>query len=163
MKFKSLILAAAAFGASVVAPIALTAPAQADGGVFVGVEGGAIALSGYDTVSYFQGSGTPIRGSAQFKVMHDGAAFHFSSQANADLFEENPDQYAPQYGGHCAWAMSRGSLAPGDPALYRIHGGKLYLNFNRDVQSTWLGDIDGFISKSDPAWSQIPDGKRFGD
>ena len=163
MKLKSLILATAAFGAAVIAPIALTTPAQADGGVFVGVEGSTVALSGYDTVSYFQGNGSPVLGSARFMVEHDGAEFHFSSQANADLFEENPDRYAPQYGGHCAWAMSRGSFAPGDPTLYKIHGGKLYLNFNRDVQSTWLGDIDGFIAKSDPAWTNVPEGKRFGD
>lgn len=158
MKLKFLVLAAAALAA----PLALTAPAQADGGVFVGVEGANIAVSGYDTVSYFQGSGAPVKGNARFKVNHDGAVFHFSSQENADLFAANPDAYAPQYGGHCAWAMSRGSLAPGDPTLYKIHDGKLYLNFNRDVQTTWLGDIEGFISKSDPAWTKIPEGKRFG-
>ncbi len=159
MKLKYLALAAAALAA----PLAVTAPAMADGGVFVGVEGSNVALSGYDTVSYFQGNGTPVRGSSQFMVEHDGAEFHFSSQANADIFAADPDAYAPQYGGHCAWAMSRGSLAPGDPTLYKIHGGKLYLNFNRNVQQTWLGDIEGFIAKSDPAWTLIPDGKRFGD
>jgi len=159
MQFKYLFLAAAALAA----PVALIAPVQADGGVYVGVEGGAVALSGYDSVSYFQGNGVPVRGSARFMVEHDGAQFHFSSQQNADLFEENPDAYAPQYGGHCAWAMSRGSLAPGDPTLYKIHDGKLYLNFNTNVQQTWLGDIDGFIAKSDPAWAATPDGKKFGD
>jgi len=159
MKLRYLLAAAAAFAA----PVALTAPVMADGGVFVGVEGSNVAVSGYDAVSYFQGNGTPVRGDAQFKVDHDGAVYHFSSQANADLFAANPDQYAPQYGGHCAWAMSRGSLAPGDPTLYKIHGGKLYLNFNRNVQSTWLGDVEGFIAKSDPAWTKVPDGKKFGD
>lgn len=155
---KYLMIAAAAL----VAPVAAVAPAFADGGVFVGVSGENVALSGYDTVSYFQGNGVPVVGSPRFMVEHDGAEFHFSSQANADLFAANPDTYAPQYGGHCAWAMSRGSLAPGDPTLYKIKDGKLYLNFNEQVQQTWLGDIDGFIAKSDPAWAAIPDGKRFG-
>ena len=158
MKLKTLILAAAALAA----PLAVISPAQADGGVFVGVEGSNIAVSGYDTVSYFKGNGVPVKGSAQYKVNHDGAVFHFSSQENADLFAANPDAYAPQYGGHCAWAMSRGSLAPGDPTLYKIENGKLYLNFNEQVQQTWLGDIAGFIAKSDPAWAKIPEGKRFG-
>ncbi len=162
MKLKKLALALAS-AAAFAAPMVLIGPAQADGGVFVGVEGQNIAVSGYDTVSYFQGDGVPVRGSADYQVEHDGAVFRFSSQANADLFAANPDAYAPQYGGHCAWAMSRGALAPGDPTLYKIHDGKLYLNFNRDVQDTWLGDIEGFIAKSDPAWAQIPDGKRFGD
>ncbi|MEO1219856.1 MAG: YHS domain-containing (seleno)protein [Pseudomonadota bacterium] len=160
MKFRTLLIAAAALAA----PLAVSTPAAlADGGIFVGVEGGNIAVSGYDTVSYFQGNGKPVLGSANFKVKHDGAVYHFSSRANADLFSANPDRYAPQYGGHCAWAMSRGSLAPGDPTLYKIHEGKLYLNFNRNVQQTWLGDIEGFISKSDPAWTKIPTGKKFGD
>ncbi len=158
MKFKYLAIAAA-----FAAPLALAIPAQADGGIFVGVEGQSIAVSGYDTVSYFQGNGVPVKGDARFSVKHDGAEWLFSSQANANKFKENPDAYAPQYGGHCAWAMSRGSLAPGDPTLYKVEGGKLYLNFNRDVQQTWLGDIAGFIAKSDPAWSKIPEGKRFGD
>lgn len=159
MKLRYLMIAAAALAA----PVAVTAPALADGGVFVGVEGGNVAVSGYDTVSYFQGNGAPVRGDARFKVRHNGAVYHFSSQANADLFAGNPDAYAPQYGGHCAWAMSRGALAPGDPTLYKIHDGKLYLNFNNDVQKTWLGDVEGFIAKSDPAWTKIPDGKKFGD
>lgn len=159
MNPRFLLVAAAALAA----PLAVIAPAQADGGVFVGVEGENIAVSGYDTVSYFQGDGVPVLGDARYAVMHDGAEFRFSSQRNADLFAANPDAYAPQYGGHCAWAMSRGSLAPGDATLYKIHDGKLYLNFNRDVQDTWLGDIEGFIAKSDPAWAKIPDGKRFGD
>lgn len=160
MQIKPLLLAAAA---AIAAPIAIAAPAVADGGVFVGVEGSTIAVSGYDTVSYFQGDGVPMRGDARFTVEYDGAEFRFASQANADLFAADPDAYAPQYGGHCAWAMSRGYLAPGDATLYKIHDGKLYLNFNQDVQQTWLGDIDGFIAKSDPAWTRIPDGERFGD
>lgn len=150
--------------AVVAAPLAIATPAaMADGGVFVGVEGSNVAVSGYDTVSYFQGNGTPVRGDARYKVEYNGAVYHFANQANANTFKANPESYAPQYGGHCAWAMSRGSLAPGDATLYKIHNGKLYLNFNPNVQSTWLGDVDGFIAKSDPAWSKIPDGKKFGD
>jgi len=159
MNLKYLMIAAAALAA----PLAMTAPVQADGGVFVGVDGSKIAVSGYDTVSYFQGDGIPVKGDARFMVEHDGAEWHFSSQANADSFKASPDAYTPRYGGHCAWAMSRGSLAPGDPTLYKIVDGKLYLNFNQNVQQTWLKDIPGFIAKSDPAWAKTPDGKRFGD
>ncbi|MEM6266208.1 MAG: YHS domain-containing (seleno)protein [Pseudomonadota bacterium] len=148
--------------AALAAPLAIAIPAHADGGVFVGVEGETIAVSGYDTVSYFQGGGMPVKGDARYTVDYNGAQWHFSSQANADTFKANPARYAPQYGGHCAWAMSRGSLAPGDPTLYKVVDGKLYLNFNENVQQTWLSDIPGFIAKSDPAWVKIPAGKRFG-
>jgi YHS domain-containing protein len=93
------------------------------------VEGGRVAVSGYDTVSYFDGDGVPVKGDAAFAVEHDGAVYHFSNAANAARFAANPEAFAPQYGGHCAWAMSRGYLAPGDPLAYAVVDGKLYLNF----------------------------------
>lgn len=155
----ALILAAAALAA----PLAIALPATTTAApVYVGVEGENIAVSGYDTVSYFQGSGKPVKGSARYKVEYDGAEWHFSSQANADKFKADPAAYAPQYGGHCAWAMARGSLAPGDATLYRIVDGKLYLNFNRDVQAMWVKDIAGFIAKANIAWAELPEGARFG-
>lgn len=158
MKLNPILIAVAAL----VAPIAFATPALADGGVYVGVEGEAVAISGYDAVSYFEGDGTPLEGDAQYSVTWNGAEWHFASQANADKFKADPDAYAPQYGGHCAWAMSRGSLAPGDATLYKIVDGKLYLNFNEQVQQTWVKDIPGFIAKSDPAWKEIPEGEVFG-
>ena len=160
MKIRTLMLAAAAFAA----PVAMAAPAHADGGVFVGVEGENVAVGGYDTVSYFQGDGKPVKGNARYKVNYNGAEFHFASQANADTFKADPDAYAPQYGGHCAWALgANGRLAPGDPTLYRLVDGKLYLNFNKGVQQRWLKNIAGFITKGDVSWAKTPTGKRFGD
>lgn len=159
MKLRTLLLAAAAFAA----PLAIAAPAHADGGVFVGVEGENIAVSGYDTVSYFKGDGVPVKGSARYAVKYDGAVWHFASQENADAFKADPDAYAPQYGGHCAWALgANGRLAPGDPTLYKLVDGKLYLNFNRSVQKTWLSNINGFITKANTAWIKIPTGQVFG-
>lgn len=158
MNIRLVMLAAAAFAA----PLTSATPALADGGVFVGTEGENIAVGGYDAVSYFRGSGVPVQGNARYSVTWNGAEWHFASQANAEAFKANPNAFAPQYGGHCAWAMSRGSLAPGDPLLYKIVDGKLYLNFNQQVQQTWLGDIPGFIAKADPAWRLIPDGQVFG-
>ena len=159
MKFRTLVLAAAAFAA----PIAIATPAHADGGVYVGVDGENIAVGGYDTVSYFQGTGVPVKGDARFTVEYNGAEWHFANQANADAFKADPDAYAPQYGGHCAWALgANGRLAPGDPTVYHIVDGKLYLNFNRAVQQRWFKDIAGFITKANLAWTDVPTGKRFG-
>lgn len=158
MKFNHLMLAAAA----IAAPVAFAAPAWADGGVFVGTEGETVAVSGYDAVSYFQGDGKPVMGDARYSVTYDGAEWLFANQANADAFKADPAAYAPQYGGHCAWAMSRGSLAPGDAKLYKVVDGKLYLNFNQGVQQTWLKDVPGFIAKADPAWEEVPEGDVFG-
>jgi YHS domain-containing protein len=152
-----LIIAAAALAA----PVALSSTAVA-GPVYVGVSGETIAVGGYDTVSYFQGDGVPVLGDARYTVEYKGAEWRFSSQANADRFKADPVAFAPQYGGHCAWAMARGSLAPGDPTVYKVVDGKLYLNFNKQVQSNWLKDIPGFIAKANIEWPKIPDTASFG-
>ena len=159
MTLRTLLLAAAAFAA----PLAIATPAHAEGGVFVGVEGESVALSGYDSVSYFQGDGVPVKGDARFSVDYNGAEWHFASQANADAFKADPEAYAPQYGGHCAWALgANGRLAPGDPKVYKIVDGKLYLNFNKSVQNRWFKDIAGFITKANVSWINIPTGAVFG-
>jgi YHS domain-containing protein len=131
--------------------------------VYVDAEISQAAVGGYDVVSYFQSNGQPVKGTMEFSAEHDGATYYFASAENVAAFKANPAGFAPQYGGHCAWAMSRGSLAPGDPQLSKIVDGKLYLNFNKQVQETWLGDITGFINKANAEWPKIPDSAEFGD
>jgi YHS domain-containing protein len=109
-----------------------------------------VAVSGYDTVSYFQGDGVPVLGLAEFAVKYQGYEYHFANAENAETFIEDPDKYAPQYGGYCAWAIGENdALAPGDAQVYQIVDGKLYLNFNEQVQENWRKDIPGFIEKAD--------------
>lgn len=158
-KLPLLIAAAAIFTPISIASVSTQAVAKP---VFVGVTGETIAVGGYDTVSYFRGNGVPVLGSSQFTITHDGAQYKFASAENLQAFQDDPDAYLPQYGGHCAWAMSRGSLAPGDPNVYKIVDGKLYLNFNRQVQKTWLKDTAGFIAKANSEWANIPDDAKFG-
>jgi len=116
---------------------------------------GNTAAGGYDVVSYFVGNGTPQRGDTSFSVTHNGAVYLFATKGNADTFKASPAKYAPQYGGYCAWAMASGSKAAGDPNYYRLVGGKLYLNYNKDVQDKWNKDISGFINKANGEWVKI--------
>ncbi len=110
------------------------------------------ALSGYDTVAYFT-EGQPIKGEKAYKVEYLGADWFFSSEKNKKLFEENPDKYRPQYGGHCAWAVgANNAKAKGDPKHWRIVEEKLYLNYNQTVQDKWLKDVPGFIEKANTNW-----------
>ena len=121
------------------------------------------AASGYDVVSYFNNSGSPQKGSDKFAAQYDGVTYWFANTENAATFKANPTAFAPQYGGHCAWAMSRGSLAPGDPTFWKIVDNKLYFNFSQQVQKTWLGDVPGFIKKADTAWPTVPEDAKFGE
>jgi YHS domain-containing protein len=112
------------------------------------------AIRGHDPVAYFK-VGKPVRGSAEHRFEHKGSTFHFASKANRDAFAAAPERYAPQYGGYCAFGMSRGYKAAIDPAAFTVREGKLYLNYNRDVQKQWSADIPGHVTKADRNWPTV--------
>ena len=112
------------------------------------------AVSGYDPVAYFT-EGKPVKGSKQFVAQYQGTSWQFSSAANRDAFLKNPSAYAPQFGGYCAWAVSKGYTAPSDPEAWKIVDGKLYLNYDKDVQEKWQKDIPGNIAKANKNWPAV--------
>ena len=77
------------------------------------------------------------------------------AKANLALFEHNPEKYAPQYGGYCAWAVAQGHTASGDPQVWEIINDKLYLNYDVEVQGKWLKDTAGFIIEADKKWPAL--------
>jgi YHS domain-containing protein len=113
-----------------------------------------LALKGYDPVAYFV-AGKPMKGDAQFKAVHNGATWYFSSTGNRDLFLAEPAKYAPQYGGYCAWAVSEGYTAPADPNVWKIVANKLYVNYNASVGSNWEKDTARNISRADKNWPKV--------
>jgi YHS domain-containing protein len=113
-----------------------------------------LALSGYDAVSYFR-DGKPVAGKPAFSYKWMDATWRFSSAENRNAFAKEPEKYAPQYGGYCAFGTSQGHLVPGDPQAWKIVDNKLYLNYNKDVQKYWLQDILGFIEKADENWPKM--------
>ena len=129
--------------------LALAAPASA-APVWTGLLGTTAAVGGYDSVSYFTGKPTP--GSDQFQTVYNGATFKFATARNLATFKANPARYAPQYGGHCAWAAANNYRFAGDPQVWKIVDGKLYLNYNKDVQTKWEKDIPGLVKKADINW-----------
>ena len=117
----------------------------------VNKDGKGIALQGYDPVAYFQQS-LPVKGSPEFSFKWMDATWLFSSAGNRDKFAADPQRYAPQYGGYCAYAVSQGHTASIDPEAWRIVNGKLYLNYSKAVQKTWEKDTAGYIQKADQNW-----------
>lgn len=117
---------------------------------------GNLAIKGYDPVAYFT-KGKPVKGSKEHTWEYRDASWRFSSEKHRDLFAENPETYAPQYGGYCAWAVSQGDTADIDPEAWSIVDGKLYLNYNQKIQQRWEQDIPGFIEKADRNWPDLRD------
>ncbi len=114
----------------------------------------ALAIGGFDPVAYHTRKAA-LAGNANFRVSWGGAEWQFSSQENRDLFVRDPDRYAPQYGGWCAFAVAAGSRAASDPRLWDIVNGKLYLNQSTGTQASWRQDQAGMIQRADLNWPRL--------
>jgi YHS domain-containing protein len=112
------------------------------------------AINGFDAVSYFTDS-KPVKGDAKFTLKWAEATWLFSSKKNLELFKTSPSTYAPQYGGYCAFATSKGAKAPTMPDAWTIVNGKLYLNYNTDVQKDWTKDKEALIKTADENWPTV--------
>jgi hypothetical protein len=110
-----------------------------------------VALKGYDPVEYFA-SGKPIVGLPSIAYKWRDVKWQFASEANRDAFVASPEKYAPQFGGYCSFAVSRGTVADIDPKQWAIVDGKLYLNNNAFAQSLWDQDRSGNISAGNVNW-----------
>ena len=113
-----------------------------------------LAIRGADPVAFFTQSDF-VMGSADHQLMWKGATWQFSSAQNMAAFEANPDAYAPQFGGYCAYAMSKGYIATSVPEAWTVHEDKLYLNYSTTVRGIWSGDIPGNIVKAEGHWPDI--------
>ena len=109
------------------------------------------ALDGYDAVAYFS-EAAPRQGDPRYAHVWNGATWRFATAENRDLFKADPERYAPQYGGYCAYAMSTGSFSPGSAKRWRIEDGKLYLNANVFAQTLWEANIPQRVQDADGHW-----------
>lgn len=76
---------------------------------------------------------------------------------NRDAFKASPASYAPQYGGFCSWGVAeKGRLFDVDPENgWTIHDGKLYLNFNADINRTFQRRPAGYVQAADRKWPEL--------
>jgi YHS domain-containing protein len=112
------------------------------------------AINGYDPVAFFTDS-MPVKGSGNFSYSWKGADWSFGSAENMEKFKADPDKYAPQFGGYCAYGCSQGHKAPTKPETWTIVDGKLYFNYNGDVKKKWTADRDALIEKANVNWPAV--------
>jgi YHS domain-containing protein len=119
--------------------------------VFLSNEG---AVNGYDVVAYFTDSAA-VKGSKEFIYRWNDADWFFASSQHRDMFKENPERYAPQFGGYCAYGASEGYKAQTAPDAWTIVDGKLYLNYNDEVRTLWLQDTARRIPNAHKNWTEV--------
>ncbi|MFQ5935519.1 MAG: YHS domain-containing (seleno)protein [Acidiferrobacterales bacterium] len=131
---------------SLLAPLAYAKPP-----VFATSKG---AIRGFDAVAYFM-DGKPVKGNTQYSAEWNGAKWFFATPENRGRFAVDPSNYAPQYGGYCAYAVANGYTASTDPDAWSIVEGKLYLNYSLGVREKWQEDIPGNIASANKNWPGV--------
>jgi len=121
------------------------------------IQKGAVA-KGYDVVAYFKN--VAVKGSKEFSTNYNGVMFQFSSKKNLEAFKKSPEQYTPQYGGYCAYAIgAKGSKVSINPETFEIRDGKLYLFYNRGRTNTlelWTKEgAEKLRDQADKNWKKI--------
>lgn len=111
------------------------------------------ALAGYDPVAYFT-EGEAVKGLPENVTTYQGVSWRFANKEHMELFLQQPERYMPAYGGFCAYAMSEGYTAYSDPSVWRVIDGRLFLNYDRDVMTTWTQSSADRIAEADRIWQQ---------
>ena len=112
-----------------------------------------VGVQGYDPVSYQDGH--PLKGNGHNVAIHDEVVYIFANASNKRTFMSNPEKYIPAYGGFCAYGVAVGKKLVGDPMVWHIVNGKLYLNLDRKVQQLWEKDMESNIQKADRRWPDV--------
>lgn len=127
-------------------------PARAEAPPVSAVQG--YAIGGHDVVAYFT-EGRPVPGRPEHALKWRGAIWLFSGPDTLARFEMDPKAYAPRFGGYCAWALSQGMLAQGDPAVFAIRDGRLYLAHTAALLALWEADSAARIEAAQAKWPEI--------
>ena len=145
-------------GLALAAAVAVPALADHGGKHLVNVNKDGVLVDGYDVVAYFT-DGKPMMGRAELASRHDGATYWFASADHKALFDAEPAKYAPQFGGFCAYAVSRKGLRPIDPAVFHFVDGRLFLQHTKKAYDLFERDETGNTKKADANWPKLVEKK----
>ena len=113
-----------------------------------------VAINGADPVAYFT-EGRPVAGKPEHSIAWGGTTWRFASAENRAAFEKDPLAFAPQYNGYCAYGVAQGSKVKTEPDAWSIVDGKLYLNYDENVQNLFSQDARGYIATADRKWPKV--------
>ena len=148
MKFLSFLL--------LVIGIALSASAQTK--TLQNLDKNGLAIQGYDPVSFFT-DGKPVKGKPEFTAKHNGATYQFASKEHQELFLKSPEKYAPQFGGYCAYGVSKNGLYSIEPDAFQVVDGKLLLQYSKGARDDFNKDVKGNLAKANANWPGLVEKK----
>ena len=117
-----------------------------------------VGIQGYDPVAYFTDA-KPLKGTSQFQSKYEGVIYYFASADHQALFDASPAKYVPQFGGFCAYGVSKGSAVEIDPTAFQIVDGRLLLQYSHGILEKFNKDTVGNLKKADANWGALVEKK----
>ena len=108
----------------------------AAGKQLLNLDASGLAMQGYDPVAFFT-QHKPVKGLAQFRSAYKGAKYLFASADDKALFDKAPSKYEPQFGGYCAYGVSRGNRAPIKIEAWQIANDRLLMQYDLDIKDAF--------------------------
>jgi YHS domain-containing protein len=133
-------------------------PATAQTKSLVNLNNSGVAIQGYDPVAFFT-EGKPVKGKSEFVAKHDGAVYQFASKEDREMFTMDPAKYEPQFGGYCAYGVSKNKLVAVDVEAFQIVDGKLLMQYSKGIRDDFNKDTKGNLSKADANWPGLVEKK----
>jgi YHS domain-containing protein len=124
----------------------------------VNIDRHGIGVRGYDPVAYFTDA-KAVQGNASISSSADGVIYYFATPEHKAAFDSNPAKYEPQFGGYCAYGLSRGSLIEIDPMAFQIVNGRLLLQYSKGVMEKFNKDATTNLQKADQNWPILQEKK----
>lgn len=121
-------------------------------------------LGGLDVIPYFYNETYKgERGNNAIYSTYNGFKYLFTTAGNKAIFDANPEQYQPQYGGYCAWGVA-GEFCPEYPWSAEClgpsgnwqHGTiiseKLYFFLYEEAKEQFMSNTEYNIETGDERW-----------
>jgi YHS domain-containing protein len=110
-----------------------------------------VILKGYDPVAYFTRK-KAVKGSPKYQTTYQGAIYYFSSATDLATFKKSPSKYVPQYGGFCANGIANRQASAGDPTVFFVLKGKLYVCASPEAEKEFQSNTQTNLKKADSNW-----------
>ena len=113
-----------------------------------------VAIDGFDPVAYFEDH-RAVKGDPAITMVYKGSTFLFASPAHQAAFARMPEQFAPQFGGYCAYGVAEGVKAEIDGTIWEVVEGRLYLNHDPQVQARWKTNRSVLLREAQTNWPAV--------
>jgi YHS domain-containing protein len=124
----------------------------------VNVDPKGIGIKGYDPVAYFTDHAA-VKGDPSLRSTNSGVIYLFATADHKAKFDDQPPKYIPQFGGFCAYGVSREAVIPIDPSAFQIVDGHLLLQYSKGVLKKFNQDSEGNLAKANLKWPRLVDSK----